>query len=117
MDDLAAVWSWPAALFALGVGLGFGYVVIARVTLSPRWRTQNTARAYGWLVGVLGAWFSFVVVLSQVIASLITNDPLWPRVLSRYVMWLVASLGLGLGVWLRLRRKGPRTVTINGGAE
>lgn len=104
MDDLFKVWSLPAIVGAYVVGHAFGHLVIARISSQPRWRTMNSARAYGWLVGVLSGWFGFFFYVSQIAAAFIQHDFQWERIMSRYGMWLVLSIGVGIGTAIGMRR-------------
>lgn len=106
--DIAYVWTWQAFVFAFIAGMGFGYVVLSRVALHPRWRTKNRAGIIGWATAILSVGWILTMVLSQVAASIAVNDQLWVRIFSRLFPYIAGAIGTGIGtgigVWWRHRK-------------
>jgi len=99
LGNVAAAWSVWAFLAAALFGLAFGYLVFAPIFAQP----LTGARAHGWLVGVLLAYWIVGLGATQVLVALILVDSDWQRIVSRVGVYLVGALATGVGVWLRLR--------------
>jgi hypothetical protein len=104
LGDITAVWTLKAFLFAAAAGLGFGFVVLARMARRLG-RHDLDPETAGWITGALAGWFVTLLVFSQTLAGLSDADPLWPRILSRLGPYLAGSFGAGIGTWLGLRRR------------
>lgn len=86
----------------LGGGMA-GYHLIGRLAADPSWVSPaSTPRGVGLLVG----WYSIAVgalfYMGQAVAGLLVGDPGWPRLASRFLLWLVFCAAMGAATWLRL---------------
>lgn len=108
LGDIASVWSVSTFTLAALAGFSFGYLVVASISAQSKWRTDNSAHVYGWIVGVLAAWYLTILTASQIIGALIDGDFLWQRIVSRLGPYLVAAMFTGIGTWRGLKRADKR---------
>lgn len=103
-DVLFGVWSTPVLVAAGIAGMTFGYLALGYAIRNPLFTSglasprQNALLAI--CLAVAGGGFFY---LSQIAGSYLAGDPLWWRVASRFTVWVVFCLALGLGAYLAAR--------------
>lgn len=102
MSDLLVVWSPATLVVAVLAGLGVGYWMVGRVAADPTWASPNaTALGLGFLVTVLAIGIGIVFYVGQATATAVEGGP-WDRVVSRFGLWIVYAIFLGVGTWRRV---------------
>lgn len=95
----------PAALVtAIVGGIAVGWLLVAEAIRDPRYGTGTAAGMYGRLICGMGIVVGGIFWSGQIVAAYADNDPNWPRAAARYVLWVVFSVAVGLGVYVGLRR-------------
>jgi hypothetical protein len=109
IDILFGVWTPAVLVSAAMTGGGVGYIAVGAIIRNPLFSSglaspsQNAALVT--IVAMLGGGAFWI---GQVIGSLADGDPLWPRVLSRFTVWLVFAGCLGIGAYFAARRDQAR---------
>lgn len=95
----------PSAVGVATVG-GFavGWLLLAEAIRDPRYGTGAAAGTYARLIGGMGILIGGVFWSGQIVSSAVDGDPAWPRAAARYVVWLIFSVAVGVGVYVGLRR-------------
>lgn len=105
LELLTEVWNEYTILFAICAGISLGYLVVGHYASDPAYASgEATSVEYGVLVATLAVAIGLVFFGFQVIATFIEGDPLWTRVVSRFGIWVVYSVAIGLGTGIRLTR-------------
>lgn len=109
MNELTAafgeVWTPATSITALMAGLAMGFFVVGTIAANPLYASNlAAASAVGRLVGGMAIITGVVFYVGQAIAAIADGDAGWPRVVSRFGLWMVYAIALGIGSWLRLRR-------------
>lgn len=105
IDLLIGVWSVPVLLAAAVAGAVFGFGAIGFAIRNPIFSSglatpiQNGLLAT--LMAIVGGGFFWI---SQIAGAYGAGDPLWWRVASRFSVWVVFCLAIGVGVYLAARR-------------
>lgn len=98
LDFLFGVWTPAAVASAVVAGLGLGYTMVGWIILNPAYSSLgSTATRYGLLVAgasIIGGAFFWG---GQVIGAYAGGDELWWRILSRFTIWLLYAVCLGIG--------------------
>lgn len=103
MGQLFAVWSPATLVGAIVAGALVGYLIVGRFASDPEYASLlASAREIGLLTAVLASLLGIVFYVVQAVSSYADGDPQWPRVISRFGLWLVYAGVLGIGTWLRL---------------
>lgn len=103
-DAFGQVWSPATFIVAILAGIAFGYAVLGMLSSDPTYANDNlTPRQVAVLVIWTCAAIGAVFYVGQSVAAYTGGDTGWPRVVARYGLWLVYSLSLGFGTWVRLR--------------
>lgn len=101
--SLLVVWSPTTLIVAVLAGLGVGYWIVGRIASDPVWVAGTaTPRGLGILTILLAVAIGLVFYAGQTAATWAENDDAWPRVVSRFGLWVVYSVFLGLGTWRRV---------------
>ena len=101
--SLLVVWTPATMAVAVLAGIGVGYWIVGRFAADPRWAAASASpRGLGILVAVLAAIVGLVFYVGQATATFVEGDPNWPRVVSRFGLWLLYAVFLGLGTWRRV---------------
>lgn len=104
-EVLFGVWSVPVLILACAAGGLFGYQAIGYAIRNPLFSSglatpfQNALLAV--FMAIAGGGFFWV---SQIIGAWLDGDPLWWRVASRFTVWLVFCVAIGIGAYLAARR-------------
>ncbi len=89
----------PVAItYALGAGLAFGSTVLLYYSLKypPKIALSGTTLM---IVAVGATMLAGVFFFAgQVVQAYTTGDPFWPRALARAALWMIFSIGLGVGL-------------------
>lgn len=102
-SGVAQVVTLANIIIALIGGALAGYFLVGVVAGDPTWVSPvATPKAVGILVGSYSIAIGGLFYLGQTIASLVDGDPGWPRIASRFVVYVVFCLALGAFTWLRL---------------
>lgn len=112
MSALFTLWTFSAILAALGVGLFIGLAVALFPIMVGARRSASllTPTRTGIVLALLVAWVGSAFYAGQAIDSYLAADPGLPRVISRWTIWLLFSLAVGIGCWLGLSIRSRRTV-------
>ena len=103
-DIFVGVWSIPVIFLATVAGASFGYSAIGYAIRNPLFSSglatpaQNALLATFMAIAGGGAFW-----LSQIAGSYLAGDPLWWRVASRFTVWLVFCIALGIGAYAAAR--------------
>lgn len=105
LSQFTEVWTPLSTSSAALAGFLLGLFLIGRLATDP---TFGSAKATGaeltFLTFILIAAIGLVFYGLQTATSVLSNDPGWTRVVSRYALWLLYAATIALGTWLRLRR-------------
>jgi hypothetical protein len=105
LAELTEVWSPLSVLAAAIPGFLLGYLLLGRFAADPAYASGDaTPLDYGVLTAILTAATGLIFYGFQIITSLVDGDTHWTRVVSRYAIWVLYSLAIGIGLWLRLHR-------------
>ncbi len=87
-----------AIIYAIGAGLSFGSTVLLYFTL--KYPPKIPMRSDLLIVASIGATMLAGVFFfaGQVVQAYASGDPFWPRALGRAALWMVFSIGLGVGL-------------------
>lgn len=101
MNELLIVWTPAGVISAIAGGLGIGYFVIGQILRNPRYSSgQASPFESGRLVALAGAIVGATFYVGQTLSTLLEEsggvDLAW-RVVSRFALWLLYSLCLGIG--------------------
>lgn len=103
-DQLVEVWNLASVVFAIFAGTLLGALAVGHYASDPSYASgQATPVDYAVLVGVMTTAVGLVFFGFQVLGSFLDDDPLWTRVVSRFGLWVVYSVAIGVGTWARLR--------------
>ena len=96
----------PAEVIAAIVGgIAVGVLLLANAVRNPRHRTGAAAAGmYARLIAGMGILLGGIFWTGQVITKATEADPLWADAAVHYIVWVVFSLAVGLGVYIGLRR-------------
>lgn len=109
MTELFGVWTPATAIAAIVGGLGFGYVFTAAIIRTALFASLAIpARVGAVLMGLLMMGAGILFYLGQVAATIAGGDSQWPRVLSRFTLWLVYAIFLAVGTYFAARRDEQR---------
>lgn len=105
MSELFGVWTPATVLAAIVAGLGFGYIFTDTI-IRTAWFASLAlpARLGAVLMGVALGGAGVVFYIGQVAATIAGGDSQWPRVLSRFTLWLVCAVFLAVGTYLAAKR-------------
>lgn len=103
--ELSEVWRPLDIGIAALEGLLFGLLLVGRFAANPAY-ASGVARPseYGGIIALMTAASGAIFYGGQILATYAAGDQGWTRVVSRYGIWVVFSLAIGLGTWIRLRR-------------
>jgi hypothetical protein len=100
--DLLVVWSPATLIVSVIAGLGVGYWIVGRVAADPAWASPSaSAGGLALLVAVLAIGVGLVFFVGQATATAVEGGP-WERVASRFGLWVVYAIFLGLGTGRRV---------------
>lgn len=109
LAELTEVWTPLATAFAVVAGLALGYFVIGRVGSDPAYASgKATAVEYGTTTAFLTAAVGLVFYSFQALGTYLDHDPSWTRVVSRYCLWALYSVCIGVGVTARFKTHADR---------
>lgn len=101
---LGEVWTPLSVLAAVVSGLLLGVFLLGWFATNPRYSTGLVPPA---TVAFLTFWSSALALLvfyaGQTAATYLVGDEAWPRVASRYGLWVVSSGAIAVGTWVRVR--------------
>ncbi len=101
---MAQVLTLVNVLVALAGGALAGYFLVGQVAADPAWVSPDAnARAVGLLTTSYSVAVGGLFYLGQVVAAVADGDTGWPRLATRFVLWLAFCFAMGVGTWLRLR--------------
>lgn len=84
-------------------GLLAGYFLVGLVAADPTWVSPlATPRRVAVLVASYNVAVGGLFYLGQTVAALMDGDTGWPRLATRFLLWIVFSLALGVGTYARL---------------
>ncbi len=93
MTWLSIVWSYSSVLAAIVGGFALGALVL--------WKQSPTLPVFrGGITLLVGSVF----FSGQIITTLMTEPASTPRVTSRFFIWIVFSVAVGIGSWVSGRR-------------
>ena len=102
--QLSEVWTPISIGFAIVAGVGFGYFLVGWVASTMTWASGlATPGGVSWLAVSLVSTVGLLFYGGQVWTSYLVGDTAWTRVVSRFVLWLLYSLAIGVGTWIRIR--------------
>lgn len=105
LADLTAVWSPATILAAIVAGAIVGIVLVGSLASNPAYAAKDaTPLRYGLLTAVAAGAAGCAFYSLQILASYVDEDPNWRRAASRFLLWVVFSIVIGLGTWIRLVR-------------
>lgn len=105
MSELFGVWTPAVVAAAVLAGLGVGFFGAGPIIRSPYFSSgQATPFANGVMIAAVAAVSGIAFYVGQVFGAIAGGDDLWPRILSRFTLWLVYALFLGVGAWLSATR-------------
>lgn len=103
--ELSEVWRPLDIGFAVIEGLLFGYIVVGRFAADPTYASGLAEpREIAWITAWSTAAAGFLFFGGQILASFLGHDASWTRVVSRYGIWVVFSVAVGIGIFVRLVR-------------
>ncbi len=104
-SELIEVWSPLSILAALVSGLIVGYLLVGRFASDPAYASGvSTPIEYGIVAAVLAAALGAIFYGLQIATSWFGGDTAWTRVVSRFGLWALYSVAIGIGTWIRLNR-------------
>ncbi len=103
--DVFAVWSPASVLAAITGGLVVGWTVSVLVISNYLGVVHASPRLVATSTGLMAAWAGLVFYVGQVTDAMLSGDPGLPRILSRFLIWLMFSAAIGVGLWIPLERK------------
>lgn len=96
----------PSALFVSLLGGGLTGVLLATVISSQLLGIAALApRGMGIAVGALLLMSVGIFYLGQFTSAIVDGDPGWPRIVSRYLIFVLFSIAAGCGTWAGLARR------------
>lgn len=96
------VWSPATLIVSVVAGIGVGYWIVGRVAADPAWVSATaSARGLGLLAATLMIGVGLVFYVGQATATAVEGGP-WERVVSRFGLWVVYAMFLGLGTGRRV---------------
>lgn len=98
IEALTSVWSVPSILVAVFGGLATGALLLYYLHR----RDPRHAGTYGVLVAGALTLVMGVFYLGQTAEAVLTGDPLWYRIVSRFGLAVMFSVAAGAGLGLRL---------------
>lgn len=105
LQALTEVWTPLSIAAAIVSGLVLGLGLIGWLATNPRYSAGLAGDAtIAGLTFAISAFALLVFYALQTLATYLVGDDAWPRVASRYGLWVVCSAAIALGTWLRLRR-------------
>lgn len=109
MDWLFTVWSTASVIAAIGGGVGLGaFLVLVPQAAAATRPTPGDLRRLGAVVAAFLAWAGTVFYAGQVAEAWLTGDAGVPRIVSRFLLWIVFSVAVAAGVVATLRLRGER---------
>lgn len=107
MDVLLVNLSLETALMAILAGV---VLSMAGALFAPDWAFERIPAHYplAWLSALSVAWTGFLFYVLQTIGAFAAGDPLWPRIVGRFGLFLVMALAHGLTFNWCLRHIRPR---------
>ena len=102
IELLTLVWTPATVLTAVVTGLAIGFVVLGYLGSTPTYAADGTPGQVGRIVAFGGALAGLVFYVGQAAATYAEDDPNAQRIVSRYMLWVLYSMGMGLGTYLRL---------------
>jgi hypothetical protein len=103
---LTTVWTPEALLLAAVAGMGIGALVLASIALKPAYASAATPGQVARAIAYSGMVTGGVFYVGQALVD--TAEDIPRRLISRFAIWCVYSLFMGLGTWLRLRLEAER---------
>lgn len=94
----------PSAILAaalVGLGIGLALALFPAMIGSERSTILAPSRA-GLVAAALVVWLGSAFYAGQGVDSYLSADPGLPRVVSRWALWLLFSVAVGIGVWIGL---------------
>jgi cyanate permease len=80
-----------------------GWFLIGQVAADPTWISPTaTPRGVGILTGAYSIAVGAMFYLGQTVAGIVDGDGGWPRLATRFVLWALFCVALGVATWLRL---------------
>lgn len=102
-SEISSVWTPLSVSVAVGSGLALGFVLLGRFAADPTYASGKSSPLESAILAiVLTAAIGLVFYGGQIATSWVGGDTGWVRVMSRYGIWLAYSIGIGVGLWLRL---------------
>lgn len=113
--DITEVWNPASLAFSAVAGLLLGWFAIGRYATDPSYASgQASPREYGVLVASLAIGVGLVFFGFQVLGTYIDGDPGWTRVVSRFFIWMLYCVMIGVGTTGRLHyHVGKRRATAH----
>lgn len=102
---LTEVWTPLSVALAVISGLAVGVILVGRYAANPAYASGVASPAeYASLAGIMGLAIGVIFYGGQILTSYLGGDTEWTRVVSRFGIWAMYSLAIGLGTWIRIRR-------------
>jgi hypothetical protein len=99
---ITEVWMPSTVLAAAGTGFAIGVLVLGYLGSVPTYAADGTPGQVGRVVAFGGALAGLVFYVGQAAATYADDDPNVSRIVSRFGLWVLYSLGMGLGTYVRL---------------
>lgn len=97
------IWSPGTVIAALVTGFLLGFLFLGYLAAAPTYASVRLTAAKTALFTVASTLLTGIVFWGgQTFAAWLEGDPGWPRVMTRYVLWVIWALAMGVGTWLRL---------------
>lgn len=103
--DLFAVWSPASVLAAIAGGIVVGWTVSILVATNYLGVVHVSPGVISIATGLLAAWAGLVFYVGQLADAILSGDPGLPRIVSRFLIWLMFSASIGIGLWIPLDRQ------------
>jgi len=106
---ISDTWTVATIVVAVAAGLGVGYLMLGKLASNPAYASQYlTSRSVGILVIVTALFSGGAFYIGQIVATAAEGDGGWARILSRYGLWIIYSIALGIGTSFRLDKYSKR---------
>lgn len=105
LEQLVEVWTPLSIAAAVLSGLVVGYFLVGRFASDPAYASGIAGPFdYAVITAVLSIAIGMIFYSLQILTSFIGGDTAWTRVVSRFGLWVLYAIAIGVGTWIRLRR-------------
>lgn len=108
LTTLTEVWTPISALMAVVAGIAMG-ICVGWAATNPLYSSGiATAIRIATLTTSFVAGAGLLFFALQALGSYLSNDPNWPRAMSRYGQWVLFSFSTGVTTWIQITRDRSR---------